>query len=122
MTRTARAIALPLAAALGLAGCRSGYDVGVRNLTDQPVEVRLTTPHSDGAPMVLATKRLGPGDRGSMFTQVASGTAVPLEADFQGTVGYPATIDLSPGKTIVNVRRTDSGSQGRLMLEELPRP
>lgn len=124
MLRLARpAACLTLAiAALSLAGCRSGYEVDVRNLTDHPVNLRLSTPHTDGAPQTLAAKRLGPGDRGTMFTQAPSNAPVTLAADFQGNVGYPATIDLAPGLTVVNVRRPDEGSQGRLMLEELPRP
>lgn len=124
MIRTPRsALALlALAPLAALTGCRAGYEVDVRNLTDQPVSLRLATGHTDGAPLTLRTDRLGPGDRGSMFVQTDAGANVILEADFQGNVGHPATIDLAPGKTVVNVVRPDEGSRGTLRLEEVPRP
>jgi hypothetical protein len=105
-----------------LVGCRSGYEVDIRNLTDQPVSARIVTPFGDGANTTLAQKRLGPGDRGSLFRQTDSNQRVALEVDFAGNVGFPATIDLSPGKTVVNVRRTDEGTHGHVRLEEIPRP
>lgn len=105
-----------------LVGCRSGYDVDVRNLTDQPIHARLVTPHQDGANVKLRETRLGPGDRGSLFVQRDARERVALEVDFAGNIGYPATLDLVRGKTVVNVRRADTGAQGRLILEEVPRP
>jgi hypothetical protein len=45
-----------------------------------------------------------------------------LEVDFAGNVGYPATLDLARGKTVVNIRRADEGSKGRIRIEEVPRP
>ena len=103
-------------------GCRAGYDVDVRNLTDQPVHASLVTPHEDGAPRLLREVRLGPGDRGSMFVQTDAGQPVALSVDFAGNIGYPATLDLSKGQTVVNVTRVDEGSKGRLRLQEIPRP
>ena len=105
-----------------LAGCRSGYDVDVRNMTDQPVTARLTAPHTDGAPMTLDERYVGPGDRGHLFKQTDSGVHVSLSVDFAGNTGYPAILDLSRGQTIVNVRRADQGPKGRLQLEEVARP
>lgn len=119
-TRTSR-FALLAAAPLVLAGCRTGYDVDVRNLTDQPVVARLNTPHPDGAGRTLRQGRLGPGDRGSLFTQTEYGRRVWLEVDFEGNVGHPGIIDLSVGKTVVNVKRIDEGGRGRIRLEEVPR-
>jgi hypothetical protein len=105
-----------------LMGCRSGYDLDIRNLTDQPVVARINVPHADGAARTLVQGRLGPGDRGSLFHQAEYGSRVWLEVDFEGNVGYPATLDLSVGKTVVNVRRTDEGSRGKIRLEEVQRP
>jgi hypothetical protein len=116
--RAAAVAFLPLA----LAGCRSGYEVSVRNLTDQPVTARLNVPFSDGAPKTVTNRYIGIGDRQSMFVQTDANVRVSLSVDFAGNVGHPATIDLSPGQTVVNVRRTDQGPQGHLQLEELPRP
>src|SRR5688572_759040 len=89
--------ALILAAPLALVGCRAGYEVTVRNLADQPVTIRLNTPHTDGAPASLATGRLGPGNRTTLFTQTSANERVWLEADFEGNTGYPAILDLSKG-------------------------
>ena len=118
VARFALLFALPLL----LLGCRAGYDVEVRNLTDQPITARLQSMHRDGVPRAIATSRAGPGDRASMFEQVGGTERITLEVDFAGNVGYPATLDLSRGKTIVNVRRSDEGARGRITLEELPRP
>lgn len=103
-------------------GCRSGYDVEVRNLTDQPVTARLYRMHADGAPRTIVSRRAGPGDRASLFSQHDSMVRVMLEVDFAGNVGYPATLDLVRGRTIVNVRRVEEGTHGRIRLEEIPRP
>jgi hypothetical protein len=117
--RRAAAIALfPLA----LAGCRSGYDVNVRNLTDQPVTANLNVPFGDGAPRTLSSRYIGPGDRQNLFVQTDYKVPVTLAVDFAGNVGYPATLDLTRGQTVVNVRRSEPGPQGRLQLEAIPRP
>jgi len=114
----ASAFALPAV----IVGCRAGYDVDLRNLTDQPVQASLVSGHTDGAPMTLKQLRLGPGNRGNMFVQTDSNQHVSVSVDFAGNVGYPATLDLSQGKTVVNVTRVDEGAKGRLRLEEIPRP
>jgi hypothetical protein len=117
--RFAAVMTLPLA----VLGCRAGYDVEVRNLTDQPVTARLYTVGSmTGSPYYRETRRAGPGDRASLQTTVDYNERVQLEVDFAGNVGYPAMLDLSRGRTIVNVRRTDEGARGRIALEEIPRP
>lgn len=119
--RAALVLALPAL----LTGCRAAYDVQVRNLTDQPIGMALTAPFGDGADAALASGRLGPGDRGTLFKQVDAGTRVALRVDFAGNEGYPAVLDLSRGETVVNVRRVEgdgAGSKGRLRLEEIPRP
>lgn len=116
--RTAAIITMPLA----LIGCTRGYEVEVRNLTDQPVVARISSPQRDGLPHYHRTSRAGPGDRANMTTRVGTTERMMLEVDFAGNVGYPATLDLSTGKTIVNVRRSDEGARGRITLEELHRP
>ena len=107
---------------MALTGCYRGYEVEVRNLTDQPVMARIATNHPDGAPRYHRTGRAGPGDRTSMFMQAGATQRLILDVDFAGNVGYPATLDLGPGRTIVNVRRRDEGARGGIMLEEIPRP
>src|SRR3954469_8165220 len=101
--RAAAVLLLPLV----LAGCRSGYDVNVRNLTDQPVTARLNAPFGDGGPRTLGSRYVGPGDRQSLFVQTDYKVPVTLSVDFAGNVGYPATLDLSRGETVVNVRRAE---------------
>lgn len=121
MITIARAVAI-LAVPFVLAGCRSGYDVDVRNMTDQPVVASLVKPFGDGVDRPLAQARLGPGERGQLFSQQDSKDLVSLTVDFAGNVGYPAKLDVSRGKTVVNVRKTETGSKGRLTLEAVPRP
>jgi hypothetical protein len=121
-TRTIARLAVLSLVPATLIGCRAGYDVEVRNLTDQPVVARLQSAHTDGAPRYLVTRRAGPGDRATLFTQTGMTERIALEVDFAGNIAYPATIDLSRGKTVVNVRRSDEGARGRITLEELPRP
>jgi hypothetical protein len=116
--RLALLAALPMA----LVGCRAGYDVDIRNLTDQPITAKLSVPHTDGAPQTLQERFIGVGNREHLFVQRDAGERVSLVVDFRGNVGYPATLDLSRGATVVNVRRSDEGATGRLTLEALPRP
>jgi hypothetical protein len=105
-----------------LAGCRSGYEVDIRNLADQPVVAQILTSHPDGASRLLAQDRLGPGDRRALFSQEDYFARVWLQVDFQGNQGHPATLDLARGKTVVNVKRTDEGSRGTIRIEETSRP
>jgi hypothetical protein len=115
-------IAVLGASVLALAGCRSGYDVDVRNLADQPIVASIVSEHTNGGGKLLASARLGPGDRTALFAQTDTREHVWVEADFAGNTGYPAKLDLIRGRTVVNVRRADQGSKGKLMLEEVPRP
>lgn len=121
-TRTAWRIVGVALLSLALGACRSGYSVDVRNLTDQPVTARLDVPHTDGAPLTKTTRYIGPGDRGSLFVQTDYGVHATLSVDFAGNTGYPATLDLTRGREVVNVRRAEPASptQGRLQLEVLP--
>lgn len=118
-------LAVVAAVPVVLAGCRSAYDVTVRNMTDQPVAVALTTPFGDGADRMLTSRRLGPGDRGNLFKQVDQGTLVRLKAEFAGNEGYPAVLDLTRGETVVNIKRVEGDpapSKGRIRFEEVARP
>jgi hypothetical protein len=116
-TRLLAAALLPLA----LAGCRAGYDVNVRNMTDEPVTARLQFRHTDGAPQVLTQKFVGIGDTEHLFIQRDSREPVSLEVDAQGDHS-PAVLDLTQGATSVTVRRNSEAGKGRLMLEASPRP
>lgn len=110
---------------LALVACRSGYDVSVRNLTDQPIGMALTAPFGDGADKVLRSGRLGPGDRGSMFVQQDANVPVRLRVDFAGNEGYRAVMDLARGETVVNIKRVEGDpapTKGRLRIEEVQRP
>jgi len=110
---------------LALVACRSGYDVSVRNLTDQPIAMALTAPFGDGADKVLRAGRLGPGDRGSLFVQQDASVPVRLKVEFAGNEGYPAVMDLARGETVVNVKRVESDpvqAKGRIRIEEVQRP
>lgn len=120
--RAAALVALPLAACASLPGCKSSYEVDVRNLTDQPVTVTLQRSWDRGS-MAMRQERIAPADRAGLGpVEVDRGTRVWVQVDFEGNVGYPGVLDLSRGLTVVNVRRVDEGSQGRIRLEEVPRP
>jgi hypothetical protein len=117
------AIAAAFALPAVIVGCRAGYDVDVRNLTDQPVHARLVTPFGDGADQTLREIRLGPRNHGSMFVQTDFNQHIALSVDSAAnTLGYPATLDLSRGKTIVNVSRVGEAAKGPLRLQQVPRP
>ena len=111
---------LPLFLGLTLAGCRSAYDVTVRNLTDQPVTAKLDVPFGDGAPQHVTQRYLGPGQRGNLFVQTDYNVHVSLSVDSASNVGYPATLDLTRGQTVVNVLKSDA--PGRLQLETVAHP
>jgi hypothetical protein len=104
-----------------LLGCRAGYDVDVRNLTDEPVTARLQMRHTDGAPQVLRERYIGIGDTERLFVQRDSREPVSLAVDAKGDTS-PAVLDLSRGATSVTVRRNSEPGKGRLMLEAAPRP
>jgi hypothetical protein len=118
---TMRPIVIVGACVLPLAGCRSGYDVDVRNLTDQPIVASIVT-ESNGGGRLLSSARLGPGDRTGLFGEPDTRQHVWLESDFAGNTGYPAKMDLMRGRTVVNIRRADEGSKGHLAIEEVQRP
>jgi hypothetical protein len=104
-----------------LVGCRSGYDVDVRNQTDAPITARLQIPHTDGAPQTLREAYVGIGDTGHLFIQRDSREPVTLVVDAKGDLA-PASVDLTRGATTVTVRRNSEPGQGRLALEAAPRP
>lgn len=102
---------------LPLAACRSGYDVDVRNMADQPVVASLITTNDAGSAILKSSARLGPGDRTGLYAETDTKKLVWLEVDFAGNVGYPARLDLQNGRTVVNVHRADEGSKGKLNIQ-----
>ena len=119
--RLAALALVPLASCTTLPGCKSTYEVDVRNLADQPVSVRVQRTLA-GSTVTLKDSRIAPGDRAILGpVEVDYGTHVWVNADFEGNIGYPGMLDLSQGLTVVNIRRPDEGAKGRIRLEEVRR-
>ena len=116
-----RILGAAMALACLLPGCRSGYDISIRNMTDHPVLARIQGAHPDGAGQTLASDRIGPGDRASLFTQQDYLRRVWLEVEYDGTGGRPATMDLARGRSVVNIRGT-GGGKGTPRIEEVTSP
>jgi hypothetical protein len=109
-----------LTLALLLGGCAKSYSIDVRNLTDQPVTARVTGHKPLQPTRVLKDARLAPGDRVRIGPGHAdSQTLVRLEVDFEGNIGPPRSLDLAPGRTIVNVHRTEEGARGGIRLQQV---
>jgi len=114
--RTAGLAACVLVAVL--AGCKSQYEVNVRNQADQPVTAEIRAGSISGTSKVLKVQRIGPGDRAWLGPAKAGWLkTVFLRVDFAGNVEAPATMKLRKGTTAVNVSRADEGAQGSLQLE-----
>lgn len=111
-------------AAIVLGGCTTSYQVDVRNTTPQPVVVSLFQAQGGGQQVLVAPpKRIGPGDRDALGTAaVPQKWIVFLQADTPGNPGYPATLDLQPGLTVVNVSQEGQGQTGPVRLQTVPRP
>ncbi len=109
------------ACVLALPGCHSGYDVDVRNMTDQPVVASIITDGGSGAHLVT-NARLGPGDRAGLYAQTDGRQPIWVEADFGHNTGFPAKLNLFPGRTVINVRSQGVGANGKPLIEELPHP
>lgn len=112
--------AAALVATLGAVGCNSSYTVDVRNRTDQPVVATIRQTELTGGSNILEQRRIGPGDRhriGPVRPDIIQN--VFLEVDFAGNVGHPGELLLTPGLTVINVHRTEDGSEGKIELEEV---
>ncbi len=111
-----------LAASLVGCGCTVGYTADVHNTTAQPIGVALMRADPSGQPGVLATERLGPGNRAQMSRYgVSDNLKVYLEVDAQGNPGYPAQMDLLPGLTVVKVTQDGNLPTGKLRVEQIAR-
>lgn len=107
-----------------LGGCqRNSFAADIRNQTPQPVGAALSIIDNNGKASTVAQKRIGPGDR----AQLAAPRSVPLDwrasivIDTPGNTAYPATLQLAPGLTVLNVHQQGDGQVGKLSLEEVPR-
>lgn len=107
---------------VGLAGCKTRYEVSVRNNADQPISAQIRTGNPKGNSASLDAARVGPGDRDTLLAEgVSSFKKVFISVDFEGNTGVAQTAKLKRGITAVIVRRADEGSQGTIDLE-LVRP
>lgn len=109
--------------ALPLAAChQSGYAVDVRNRSPQPVFVEMLTRTGPESLALLASARLGPGDRTGLGpASVNQNQSVIVRADAQGNTGHPAVLDLRPGTTVVDVTQDGPNTTGQIRLREVPR-
>lgn len=108
-----------------LGGCqRNSFAADIRNQTPQPVGAALEHHRQQRQGEHCAQKRIGPGD-----LRAAGGPArsVPLDwrasivIDTPGNTAYPATLQLAPGLTVLNVHQQGDGQVGSSSLEEVPR-
>lgn len=100
--------------ALGLlAGCQADYGADLHNRTSTPVFAQLMVKAhgKDGAATLGASRRLGPGDRAFVGPVRASDRAgaVFLSVDSLPNATRPASLDLAPGTSFLDVI-DDSGS------------
>jgi hypothetical protein len=96
------------AAALSLfaVGCsgQSGYNIDVRNDTNEPIALDLKTEKKNEQPKVVDTFHVGAGATSRHFTQIDSKSKVTLEAQVEGETARPAaTMPLTLGETHVDV-------------------
>lgn len=104
-----------------LAGCQADYGADVRNTTPQPVYAQLLV-RSGGGESVVLQKRLGPGDRGYLGPVRASDKPgrVSVAVDSLPNPVRPATLDLLPGTTFVDVLQDGDRTAGALRLSPKP--
>jgi hypothetical protein len=106
---------------VGLAGCQTNYGADIHNQTSTPVFAQIMVKANDrNQPAVVgASRRLGPGDRGSVGPvrgAVKPGSAY-LIVDSLPNPSKPASADLLPGTAFVTVTNADDGS---LRITEKP--
>ncbi len=102
-----------------LAGCQTGYSAIVNNNTSQPVIAQLIDTQGK---RLLASARIGPSSKTELSAgNVPEGNEVILEVDNQGNPGYPPTLRLLPGRTVVNVAEDSQTAKSRIRLEVVPR-
>ncbi|MBC7835134.1 MAG: hypothetical protein H7Y88_08535 [Phycisphaerales bacterium] len=121
--RISRVSCVGTAAAIlaGLGGCRADYGADIRNMTPQPVFAQLYERHDDGVSL-LASERLGPGDRALVGpVRVRKGRA-GLVIDTKPNPESPVYFDLPPGIGAFNVHQRGEATGGPLMIEEVTNP
>lgn len=101
----------------GLAGCQADFAADVTNRTPQPVTLNLVAKgDTNGGPATL-TKRLGPGDRGTIGPlRCNKNKGAYLAADTLGNPSRPLTVDLAPGQSFFELRQDGTGTTGPLIL------
>lgn len=108
-----------LGAGLALTGCQTGYSAYVNNNTSQPVIAKMVDVQGK---RLLGSDRIGPNSKGILEAgRVPEGNEVILEVDNQGNPGYPPSMRLMPGRTVVNVVEESQTARSRIRLEVVPR-
>jgi hypothetical protein len=108
------------ALAFPLVGCAPPrYSVKVNNLADQPVTATVWE-RAEGEDLRKVARYIGPQDSYTLQAESQTGRNVWLAVDFAGNERGPEELPLSRGLTVVNVRRVDEGSRGRIQLQEVP--
>lgn len=121
-TRTVRTASLLglLVSGLFLTGCQTGYSAYVNNNTSQPVIAKLIDTR---AGRLLASDRIGPNSKAALEVgQIPENNEVILEVDNQGNPGYPPSMRLRPGRTVVDIiEENPQTARSRLLLQIVPR-
>jgi hypothetical protein len=93
-----------------LLGCQSGYTLAVKNDTDQPVTVTVVETIGAQPSINRASKWLGPGDAATLGPGTSNTNArVELVADAKSNAFSPAIIQVPPGWTSYDIRRSETG-------------
>ena len=113
--------AIGLCAFALITGCQADYGADIHNKTSTPIFAQLMVKANDKLnPATLgASRRLGPGDRGSVGPVRANRRpgSVYLLVDSLPNPSKPSTVDLSPGTAFVDVSQEGNGP---LRLSEKP--
>ncbi len=114
-------ISATLCASLALAACQADYGADIHNTTSGPVYAQLMVKANDrNQPATLnATRRLGPGDRGTVGPVRANARpgSVYLTVDSLPNPSHPASADLRPGTAFITVTQEPGGP---LQIHEKP--
>jgi hypothetical protein len=89
--------------AVGCAG-HSGYNIDVRNDTNQPVALALMAEQKNQPPKVIDNWHIAAAASSTHFTQVEAKTKVTLEAQVEGeTARPPAAMPVTLGQTKIDI-------------------
>ena len=97
--------AVPALALLGV-GCasQSGFNIDVRNNTNDPAVLTLRAQQKNEEPKVVDTFHVGSGGTTRHFTRLEARSKVTLEAQVEGeTSRPPATTQITLGETRVDI-------------------